>query len=216
MAAIIPTFKGILSGTYFKNFSTKLGLDVLDKYFGYIMRQKKISQIGAQQLLVDCDKMEPFVHNISKLGLDSDSPLEPVPKAHITVVSAKLEHIRRTLKLLQVDEGILDKTFSLIWSDGKPADLALIKEIRHGRSNNVIDVGTKEVKQALNTVREGFSKVGEVTGAKAVTSTMKSTAKEAVGGIKDAGRALKNVMGDTFSALTSGNIFGDGKKDTKK
>jgi hypothetical protein len=52
LEGLVPTYRGILSATYFRNFCSKLAVELLDKYLGYIKRQKKINAIGIHLMLV--------------------------------------------------------------------------------------------------------------------------------------------------------------------
>lgn len=48
---IVPDYRKILSILYFRSFCTKLAIEILEKFLGYILRQKKISKVGAEQVL---------------------------------------------------------------------------------------------------------------------------------------------------------------------
>jgi hypothetical protein len=124
-------------------------------------------------------------------------------------VSIHINKIETILKLIRTDDDALEETFRLMWTDGKPEDLKFIKDIKAGRSNPILPTSASH---ALNTVAGAVGKVGEVTGAKAVTSSMTNTAKMGVEGLKQFGHATKTAFGDFATSMLTGNILGDSKK----
>ena len=216
LSDIIPSYRQILSTIYFRNFCTKLALEVLDKFVGYILKQKKITMVGAEQLLVDCDVILPMMHNLSHIGLSSGEEKPSILQAHLSVVSTKMNYIQVILKLLRVEEPILNESFKLLWPEGKPSDLQLIKEIRIGRDVSLLQgtklAGDKAIKSMGNVV----NKVGEVTGAKVVTTTVTSTAKDAVSGLASGMKSMGSGMKSAMGGLLSGDLFGDNSKSNSK
>jgi len=208
---ILPSFRRILSTIYFRNFCTKLALETLEKFVGYILRQKKISPVGAEQLLVDCDALTPIMQNIMHIGLGPDDEKPAIPQAHINVVVSKSNYIDVILKLLRLEDSVLDQSFLLMWPDGKPADLQLIKEIRAGRDVSLLQ-GTKMAgDKAIKSMGNVVNKVGEVTGAKVVTNTAKDAVSGIASGMKSVGSGMKSAMG----GLLSGDIFSGGSESKK-
>lgn len=200
---LIPDYRRILSTLYFRSFCSKLAVEVLEKFLGYILRQKKITQVGAEQLMVDCDALLPMCQHISLMGLSPTDPKPPILQAHLNVVTVKVNYIEAILKLLRLDDSILDESFKLLWPDGKPSDLQLLKEIRGGRDVSLLQGTKMEADRAMKKMTGVVNKVGEVTGAKVVTGGLAS-------GMKSMGSGMKSAMG----GLLSGDLFGDREKSS--
>jgi vacuolar protein sorting-associated protein 53 len=149
LSSLIPDHRKILSATYYRNFCTKLSVGILDKFRAYLLRQKKISPFGARQLLIDCDAMLSIVSSLSNIGFRPGDEETPILPASLKVISDRMTYIQILLKLMQLDEAVLDSSFRVMLPDGKAEDLKLIKEIRHGRDLSVSD----HARQAVETLK---------------------------------------------------------------
>ena len=65
---MIPKIKEILTEIYFKNFCTKLATDILLHYLDVIMKQRKINEIGTQQLLLDTYNVKTLLLQLESIG----------------------------------------------------------------------------------------------------------------------------------------------------
>lgn len=149
LSSLIPDHRKILSVTYYRNFCTKLSVAILDKFRAYLLRQKRISPFGARQLLIDCDAMLHIVSNLGNIGLLPGDEQTPILPASLKIISERMIYIQIILKLIQLDEAVLDSSFRVMLPNGKAEDLKLIKEIRNGRDLSVSD----QARQAVETLK---------------------------------------------------------------
>ena len=66
---MIPKIKEILTEIYFKNFCTKLATDILLRYLDVIMKQRKINEMGTQQLLLDTYNVKTLLLQLETIGI---------------------------------------------------------------------------------------------------------------------------------------------------
>lgn len=64
----IPKIRDALSSTYFNNFCTKLSTEILVKYLDNISKQKRISEMASQQLLLDLYNLKTILLLLHTLG----------------------------------------------------------------------------------------------------------------------------------------------------
>lgn len=112
----MPTIRDSLSGSYFNNFCLKLATEVLVKYLDIIMKQKKISEMGTQQLLLDMYSLKTMLmqlHNLGNKNLEksSSSTKVTVPSMYSKLVTSRSAHIETILKLLGTPEELFDRAF---------------------------------------------------------------------------------------------------------
>jgi vacuolar protein sorting-associated protein 53 len=65
---IVPSIRDALSETYFRTFCTKFATHFLSKYLDIIVKQKKISEIGTQQLLLDTYNIKTLLLHFHHMG----------------------------------------------------------------------------------------------------------------------------------------------------
>jgi vacuolar protein sorting-associated protein 53 len=65
---IVPSIRDALSETYFRTFCTKFATHFLNKYLDIIVKQKKISEIGTQQLLLDTYNIKTLLLHFHHMG----------------------------------------------------------------------------------------------------------------------------------------------------
>ncbi len=145
----MPTIRTSLGEGYFNMFCTKLASAVLDTYLDVIMKQKRITEVGTQQLLLDVYNIKTVLTHIHNLGSTADpassSPAAPPPKRvapplYAKLVTSRTGHIETILKLIGTpdEQGMLLERFRIMWPDGKAADLQAVMQLKGvSRQNQV-------------------------------------------------------------------------------
>ena len=92
---LVPKIFEVLSDVYFRNFCTKLATDMLLRYLDVIMKQRRISEIGTQQLLLDTYNVKTLLLGLESLGLsESQSDGKGPPSLMFAkLVNARTAHI---------------------------------------------------------------------------------------------------------------------------
>lgn len=65
---VVPSIREALSDTYFRTFCTKFATHFLNKYLEIILKQKRISEIGTQQLLLDTYNIKSLLLHFHHMG----------------------------------------------------------------------------------------------------------------------------------------------------
>lgn len=139
---LLPRIREALSDTYFRTFCTKLATNFLTKYLDGIVKQKRISEIGTQQLLLDTYNVKTlllhFHHmgqgpssdqlntNNSNIGSGSSSSIPPM---YMKLITSKITQIEIILKLVGTPEELILERFKIMWPDGTPNDLQMIMSL---------------------------------------------------------------------------------------
>ena len=135
LSEAVPKIRESLSGTYFTNFCTKVATDILGKYLDTILKQKRISDTGSQQLLLDTYSLKTLLQHIQHLGLslevsNSGATRLPVPPMYLKLITSRAAHIEMILKLLGTPEEMLVDRFKAVWPEGSPNDLLTLMAIK--------------------------------------------------------------------------------------
>jgi len=130
----VPKIRESLSGTYFTNFCTKIATDILGKYLDIILKQKRISDTGSQQLLLDTYSLKTLLMHMQHLGIDASNSANssrlPVPPMYLKLITSRAAHIEMILKLLGTPEEMLVDRFKAVWPEGSPNDLLTLMSIK--------------------------------------------------------------------------------------
>jgi len=112
-----------------------------------IMRQKRISEFGTQQLLLDTYSVKTLLVHLHHLGegssgsggagigaggvgSGSETTRSPIPAMYLKLVAGKISHIEVVLKLLGTPEELLVERFKSMWPEGNSNDLMGLMEKR--------------------------------------------------------------------------------------
>ena len=119
-----------LAESYFRIFCTKLATDVLQRYLDVIMRQKRIAEVGSQQLLLDTYNIKTLLLHLQNLGMSAQDTRPPVPPVYTKLVMARIAHIETVLKLVGTPEELLVERFRIMWPEGSGPDLQSILALK--------------------------------------------------------------------------------------
>jgi vacuolar protein sorting-associated protein 53 len=131
----IPSVRAALSnsGLYFKNSCTKLATALIARYLETILKQRKITEPGTQQLLLDTYNLKTLLLQLHSLGIDSGETKSAVPLIFNRLVTSKISHVETVIKLIGTAEEVLVERLRMMWPEGTSADLTKIMNIKNMR-----------------------------------------------------------------------------------
>ena len=175
----IPRVRVCMSAPYFQGFCMKVVITVLEKLLENLWQLKRISKTGGGQLLLDLQGVKTYLLRMPNSHPGQGEEPLVISKAYNSLVNSKAILIERVLKLVCTEDAMMEETFKLLWTDGKPSDLEAVLAIK-GSGNvamdavgdiiNVVGVGAvgRGTKVAVGEIRHGVSQ-----GASAVKGGMK-------------------------------------------
>lgn len=131
-----------------------------------ITRQKRISDVATQQLLLDIHILKTILLKLPFYGLDADQMPETSVLSqgmYAKLIIAKTTQIEGILKLVATPEDMLAERFHILWPSGLAADLQMIMNlkgiVRRQDQQHILDsLGT-----AGNTEKGNPDKISVVT-----------------------------------------------------
>ena len=133
--------------------------DALDTFLEIIFRQKRISETGAQQMLLDMYNIKTQLLNLHSFGSDDNSYRQSgIPAMYEKLITTRFARIEVVLKLVGTpeDEAILVERFRIMWPEGQASDLEKIMALK--------GVGNKSRAYAQN-ILESFDSTSGALGA---------------------------------------------------
>lgn len=131
----LPHLRETLLPQYFNNFCLKLATDILTLFFDCIKKQKKITEEGSQQLLLDTytlktllmllptlQSIEEIERIFDKSPLFSDHYLNS-PSIYTKMINSKIIIIENYLKLISTPPELLVDRFLNYFPDGQQSEL---------------------------------------------------------------------------------------------
>ena len=100
------------------------------------MQQKRISESGTQQLLLDTYNIKTMLLQLHHLGLPTDKQQQQavVPAMYMKLITSKITHIEVILKLIGTPVDMLLERFKIMWPEGGASDLVAVltlQGVRH-------------------------------------------------------------------------------------
>ena len=184
LARDIPIIRNGLSDSYFRTFCTRLTSDALDTFLDIIFHQRRISEMGAQQLLLDMYNVKTQLLNLHAFGPEDNSYRSSgVPAMYEKLVTGRFAQIEVVLKLVGTpeDEAMLVERFRIMWPDGKASDLEKIMNLK--------GVGVKSKQSILESFDISGLQGGAAMAAKSFTQ---GTSSAIQGAYQAASAASKN------------------------
>lgn len=186
----IPRIRQALTAIWFKNFCVRFATDFLDHFLFLIMNQKKICQLGAEQLLLDTNSLKTIFSSLHHVGAPSGAEHYPIPSTYMTLIGNRLKHIEVILKLLCTPDDQFEEMFAIMWPEGEMSDMQMIFDLKHSSSSNSVMSST--VNAIGDSTRVTVGAVADVSAA---------TTRGVVDGTKSAFGVTKNAFGATKNAL---------------
>lgn len=180
----IPNIRANLASSYFNNFCTKLATEILQRFQDSIVRQKRITDMATQQLLLDTYSMKTLIMQMPTLNppdpmSSSTAPRgdpKNVPAMYAKLVNTRSAHIEIILKLVGTPDEVLLERFKLMWPDGQSADLQMImalKGTKRDSQQQILELLGLQSAKVSNKATVGFSSgSGSTTAGSSSGSTM--------------------------------------------
>ncbi|CAM9146270.1 unnamed protein product [Choristocarpus tenellus] len=133
----VPVVRNLLSTLYFRNFCDKMATSFLPSFLSLILRQRRVNEMGTQQLLLDVYNLKTLMLKVPSLGV-SPSEATPVPVSYMKYVTKQMSKIEMdslivactVLKLVGTPQSMLVERFQIMWPDGGAPDLQAIMTLK--------------------------------------------------------------------------------------
>jgi len=138
--------KSILPSSYFRNFCDQFAMFFTTAFFNTITRQKRISESGTQQLLLDVYNLKTLLLRLPVLDKSDPSSPGKSPKAQVgssiapavytKMVTKQFQHIETLLKLVGTPSNLLLDVFKVQWHEGTASDLQTVMTLKGMKRND--------------------------------------------------------------------------------
>ncbi|CAK9191617.1 unnamed protein product [Sphagnum troendelagicum] len=125
LSSSVPVIAGLLSPSYFQYFMDKLAASFAPRFHANIFRCKRISETGAQQMLLDTHAVKTLLLEVPSLGGQTSTPASYTK--YVTREMSKAEHLLKVL--LSPMEAIAD-TYRALLPEGSAADFQRILDLK--------------------------------------------------------------------------------------
>ncbi|XP_024383134.1 vacuolar protein sorting-associated protein 53 A isoform X1 [Physcomitrium patens] len=149
LSSSVPVIAGLLSPLYFQYFMDKLAASFAPKFHNNIFKCKRISETGAQQMLLDTHAVKTLLLEVPSLGGQASTPASYTK--YVAREMSKAEHLLKVI--LSPMEAIAD-TYRALLPEGSGADFLRIldlKGVKRTDSQPLIDRFTNRNIEALPT-----------------------------------------------------------------
>jgi vacuolar protein sorting-associated protein 53 len=195
----IPNCRSILSSLYFRNFCDKFAASFCPAFLNLIQKQRRISEEGTQQLLLDLYNLKKMMLDLPRIGSEHEIN---VPVSYRKYVEKHMSKVERLLKLVATPVSMLVEHFRMMWPEGGNKELQVVMSLK----------GMKRTEQI--TVLETFGGgATSAAGGGGGSGGGASSGNVGDGGEEDGdlkARAMKGMKGamDDFQKISSGMTVG--------
>ena len=131
----VPLLRKTLSETYFRSFCDSFVTTFLPNYTKYLHKCRSISELGAQQLLLDTQSLKTMMSELRTLGLEDTGvdTADGQPRrmdAFCKVVYREIGKAEGLLKLVGTPTFRLAESFPLLWPGASEQDLRSLMELK--------------------------------------------------------------------------------------
>lgn len=186
----VPKVRESLSPSYFNNFCLKCATEILQRYQDSITKQKRISEMASQQLLLDTYNLKTLLLHLHNTG-NTSATLTNISPMYTRLVNAKVAHIEAILKLVGTPEDMLVERFRAMWPDGQAADLQMLMSMKGMRRQDQqsfletlglgMGIGMSNINVATTVAMTTQASISSISMA---SSAFTSSARNAVGNLK--------------------------------
>ncbi len=134
---VIPQLRRLLSETYFRSFCDSFITTFLPNFTKSLFKCHRVSELGAQQLLLDAQSMKAIMMELRTLGVDEDdgqaaatTGLSKRTDAYSKVVMKEMGKAEGILKLVGTPTFRLAESISLLFPGATDQDLKGIMELK--------------------------------------------------------------------------------------
>ena len=165
----VTSVRELIPSSYFRSFCDKFAMAFTNSYYDALIRLKRISEQGAQQLLLDVYNIKTVLMKLPVMekGSSMASPKKPgaagstIPPAMYTkMVTKQFRRIETLLKLVGTPNELLIDVFKVQWVGGSALDLQTVMTLK----------GFKRTEQAAMLEKFGVDPVTALKGATAGVS----------------------------------------------
>lgn len=193
----VMTVRSLLPTSYFRSFCDKFAASFISTYFEALVRIKKISEPGTQQLLLDVYNLKTLLLKLpvleeptspGKKGMSTGSTIAPA--MYTKMVQRQFGKIETLLKLVGTPNELLIDNFKVQWAGGSTLDLQLVMSLK----------GMKRNEQAVMLEKFGLDPSNALKGATAgVTSA--ALVSERVQALQDQGSTVAAKVNSDLSQM---------------
>jgi hypothetical protein len=202
----IPVVRANLASSYFNNFCTKLATEIIQRFQDVITRQKRITDMATQQLLLDTYSMKTLLMHLPVLnapdpntGAAQRGDPKNVPGMYTKLINARSTHIEVILKLVGTPDEVLLERFKLMWPDGQSADLQMIMSLKGTKRDSQQQILELLGLQAAKVLTKTATIFGQPSGGATAATGTTASSTSPLGG--PAGVAGQNAA--AFAASTA-------------
>mmetsp|Transcript_21277 Transcript_21277/g.49071 ORF Transcript_21277/g.49071 Transcript_21277/m.49071 type:complete len:542 (+) Transcript_21277:146-1771(+) len=166
----VAAVRGLIPSSYFRSFCDKFAMAFTSTYYDTLVRLKRITESGAQQLLLDvyniktCFLRLPVLEATSNIKSSSSTSKGPVssiaPAMYTKMVTKQFKKIETLLKLVGTPTALLIDVFKVQWVGGSALDLQTVMLLK----------GMKRNDQAAMLEKFGLDPVTALKGATAAVT----------------------------------------------
>jgi vacuolar protein sorting-associated protein 53 len=181
----VKSIRTLLPSSYFRSFCDKFAGTFIATYFDNMIRLKRISEPGTQQLLLDLYNLKTLFLKLPVL----DGP-SIAPAMYTKTTQKQFGRMETILKLVGTPLDLLIDNFKVQWPGGTSADLVIVMNLK----------GMKRPEQATMLEKFGYDPVSALKGATAgVTST--ALVVERVQQLQDQGSTVVNKVNSDLNQM---------------
>ena len=157
--------RGLLPASYFRSFCDKFASQFISFYSDNLLRLKRISEAGTQQILLDVYSVKTLLLKLPVLedGKSHKSVATGTalaPAMYTKMVQKQFSGIETLLKLVGTPNDLLIENFKVQTSDGKPIDLQVVMNLKGLKRNEQVNMLEKyglDPVSALKSVTSGLT-----------------------------------------------------------
>jgi hypothetical protein len=185
----VTSVRKLLPTSYFRSFCDKFAMTFTATYYDNLIRLKKISDPGTQQLLLDVSNLKTLFLKLPVLEEPSSGSMASkkavgegstiAPAMYVKVVQKQFGKIETLLKLVGTPLDLLIDNFKVQWVGGTALDLQVVMSVK----------GMKRIEQAAVLEKFGVDPVNAMKGA-ATGVTSAKIVSERVQALQDQGSTV--------------------------
>lgn len=138
--AFVPTCRSILSSLYFRNFCDKFAAAFCPTFLALIQKQRRISEEGTQQLLLDVYNLKKMMLELPRIGREVNDAEITVPMSYRKYVEKHMSKVERLLKLVATPVDMLVEHFRMMWPEGGNKELQVVMALKGMKRSEQITV----------------------------------------------------------------------------
>jgi vacuolar protein sorting-associated protein 53 len=193
----VKTMRNLLPTSYFRSFCDKFAVSFTTTYYDNLIRLKRISEPGTQQLLLDLYNLKtlflkiPVLEDPTGAGVKSAATGPSIaPAMYTKTIQKQFGRMETILKLVGTPLDLLIENFKVQWPGGTTADFVVVMNLK----------GMKRPEQAAMLEKFGFDSASALKGATAgVTSA--ALVSERVQQLQDQGSTVVSKVNSDLNQM---------------